>query len=104
MSQSTVRYCLAAFAALAGPAGLFAHPEPRELLDKLKAQRAAVENATFKATWEDLADGKLTAWEDQAFYWDNLQRRRLVYNHGPYDARGNRVTVPDRRTADTIYN
>jgi hypothetical protein len=76
-----------------------------EVLEQVKSSSHALEDAVIRATWEELVDGKLTAWEDQAIFWDNLGRMRLTYEWGRYDSEGNRVVSAEQaKVSDTLYD
>jgi hypothetical protein len=104
MKSSATLWCVAAaaWAVWAGPSP--AQTDARDILQRLKSQRSVVENVVITASWDDLDEGKLKSWEEQTFYWDNLGRRRLQYENGRYDDRGQRAYPADRTVTDIMYD
>lgn len=72
-------------------AGSAVAASPKEILEKLIAQRDSISNFVVESEWEEYWDGKPTSWEVQTVSWDNLLRRRLVYQSGKLDPSGKRI-------------
>jgi hypothetical protein len=87
---------------------------PQQVLDKLKASRSQISNATFECVWKTINEawkgpngityGGVPQWEKQTFYWDDLGRRRNILHRGLLSKDGTLLEAEDPFTEDTIYN
>lgn len=84
------------------PARSDAATSPKEILEKLIAQRNSVSNFVVESEWEEYWDGKPTSWEVQTASWDNLLRRRLVYQSGKFDPSGNKILPTEEKGPEAV--
>lgn len=81
---------------------------------EIQASRRRVSNATFDCVWKTFMIERegpkgitLPAtqhWEKQAFWWDNLGRRRNILQRRSLSADGDKLADDDPYVKDTLYN
>ncbi len=100
-SRAVVVWAYLAFLATPGVATAL---DGKEILAHLRQRDELVQNLHMEAAYQDLEEGKLSRWEEQTSYRDDLGRIRIITESGAYDTEGAPTRPPKQARTNAIYD